>query len=120
MEQKKIDMFLAQNAQKLPTEKIVFICEALSKLEDSQFSHIQCIELKDPSTIVLLSVILGSWGLDRFMLDEAGLGVAKLLTCGGAGIWWLIDAISAADRTRTYNYNKIKQVLLFQGATSLY
>ncbi|MBP9852566.1 MAG: hypothetical protein QG629_674 [Patescibacteria group bacterium] len=42
---------------------------------------------------VLLSWLLGGWGIDRFYLGHTGLGVAKLLTGGGLGIWSLIDLI---------------------------
>jgi hypothetical protein len=30
------------------------------------------------------------------MIGQVGLGIAKLLTCGGCGIWWLIDEILCA------------------------
>ena len=46
----------------------------------------------------LLSFFLGEWGADWFYLsagssDYICLGVLKLFTCGGCGIWWLIDWI---------------------------
>jgi hypothetical protein len=47
---------------------------------------------------LLLSVFLGSLGIDRFYLGYTGLGIAKLLTCGGLGIWALIDLILIALR----------------------
>ncbi len=42
-------------------------------------------------TTLILSLLTGSFGVDRFYLGYTGLGVAKLLTCGGCGIWSLID-----------------------------
>ncbi len=44
-------------------------------------------------TAVLLSFFLGWWGVDRFYLGYVGPGVLKLLTCGGLGLWWVIDLV---------------------------
>ena len=44
-------------------------------------------------TLVLLSFFLGCLGVDRFYVGQTGLGIAKLLTIGGCGIWALIDFI---------------------------
>ncbi len=51
---------------------------------------------KDWLVALLLSIFLGELGIDRFYLGYVGLGVLKLLTGGGCGIWWLIDVILIA------------------------
>jgi hypothetical protein len=41
----------------------------------------------------LLGIFLGGYGVHRFYLGYTGMGLVMLFTCGGCGIWSLIDAI---------------------------
>ena len=52
--------------------------------------------MKKKSTALVLSIFLGEFGIDRFYLGYTGLGIVKLITVGGFGIWWLIDIIKIA------------------------
>ena len=48
---------------------------------------------KSKQTAILLAILTGLFGVDRFYLGYTALGLLKLLTVGGAGIWALIDFI---------------------------
>ena len=50
------------------------------------------------TTALILSVLVGSLGVDRFYLGYVGLGILKLITFGGCGIWSIIDIILIATR----------------------
>jgi len=50
---------------------------------------------KKQGTLILLSFFLGYWGADRFYLGQSRLGILKIITGGGLGVWWLVDFILA-------------------------
>lgn len=53
------------------------------------------------TTTLILSIFLGGLGIDRFYLGYTLLGILKLITGGGLGLWWLIDIILILTRKMT-------------------
>jgi len=47
---------------------------------------------------VILSVLVGWLGIDRFYFGHIWLGILKLITLGGLGVWWLVDIILVATK----------------------
>lgn len=54
---------------------------------------------KNHVVAILFAIFLGGLGIDRFYLGHIGVGVAKLLTFGGFGMWWFIDIILIATKS---------------------
>ena len=112
MDANKIDMFMLANAKMFSPEKIMAIRSQLERLDDSKFPLLQTVSLKDPTTLLIVSLLGGGLGIDRFMLGEVGLGIAKLLTCGGMGIWTIVDWFTIMNKTRDLNYSKVGEILV--------
>ncbi len=71
--------------------------ENYSSHNHTSFSSKSINKEKKKSIALLFSVIFGFWGLDRFYLGYVGMGIAKFVTFGGFGIWWLIDIVLIAQ-----------------------
>ncbi len=107
MKRSDIDMFIMSNKDNLPQEKLPFIKSKLEKMGEDQLDNLSMVSFKSPTTMVIISVFLGSWGIDRFMLGDTGIGIGKLLTLGGCGIWWLIDVCQISKITKEKNWEKL-------------
>ena len=111
LDQNKIDMYIMTNQKYFPEEKIVYLKDKLRTMDDEKFSLISTIEMKDPTTILLVSIFLGTLGIDRFMLGDTGMGILKLLTCGCCGILTIIDWFTVSKKAKEGNFNKIMSLL---------
>ncbi len=104
-------MFIMTNGKFFESHQVAQIRDRLLALDDSKWSLIQTLQFKDPTTSLIISLLGGSLGIDRFMIGDTGLGVGKLLTCGGLGIWAIIDWFMIMDATREKNMIKLQQAL---------
>jgi TM2 domain-containing membrane protein YozV len=111
MEAQKVDMFIMSNSKFFESHQINFIRERLLAIDDSKWAMISTLQLKDPTTSLIVSILAGSLGIDRFMIGDTGIGVGKLLTCGGFGIWTIIDWFMIQKATRDKNMEKMQPFL---------
>ncbi len=104
-------MYVMTNQKYFPAEKIMYLKEKLSAMDESKFTMVSTVELKDPTTILLVSIFLGTLGIDRFMLGDTGMGILKLLTGGCCGILTIIDWFTVSKKTKELNFNNLMTVL---------
>lgn len=111
MEAQKVDMFIMANGKFFEGHQVATIRDRLIQMDDSKWGLIQTMQFKDPTISLIVSLLGGSLGIDRFLIGDTGMGVGKLLTCGGLGIWTIIDWFMIMGATREKNMVKILQVL---------
>ncbi len=111
MTQDRVDMYVLSNQKYLPADKVVFLKQKLLAADEDKFQLASAVDFKDPMTIFLVSLFLGSLGIDRFMLGEAGMGILKLLTFGCCGVLTIFDWFTVQKKAKDYNYNQLMLVL---------
>ncbi len=99
-----ISHFVTENHKMFKPEDFAAIREILPELSDYELQMLHGTYFRDPTLMLALSILVGGLGVDRFLLGETGLGVLKLITAGGFGIWWLVDIFSVERRTKEYNF----------------
>ena len=107
------DSFLSANTGSFPSEQLPSLRERLSQLDDSQANQvIAAANIKNPTTALILSIFLGTLGVDRFYIGHIGLGVAKLLLAWLTfGIWTVIDWFLIINATKKANLTAINNAL---------
>lgn len=110
MEQQQVEQLIAIYCNKLPLEAIHVIKDKLLTM-DYNAASIILAQAKDPTISILLSVLVGSLGIDRIYIGDTGLGIIKLLTCGGCGIWWLIDLFLIINATKQKNLQLLMGII---------
>ena len=67
MEQQKVDMFMMANISNFQEDKALIIREKLLNESDDRWAMISSVQFKSPITALILSIFLGSIGVDRFL-----------------------------------------------------
>ena len=114
MDTNQINNFFAANSKYFTQQQCVDLRNRMLQLPDTASIPFYVSNLKDPTTALLLSIfptLVCFSGFDRFYIGDIGLGVGKLLTGGGCGIWAIIDFFLIMNATREKNYQSMLFVL---------
>lgn len=112
MDANQINQLLMIYGNKLPVSSLPVVRERLQDM-DYTVANMAFGQMKDPTISLILSILVGGYGVDRIYIGDVGLGVLKLFTCGGCGIWWLIDLFLIMDRTREKNLENLVGNVVF-------
>ncbi|MBQ7797681.1 MAG: TM2 domain-containing protein [Clostridia bacterium] len=108
MENNKVNAYLSQYKDSIPSDKMVVLKNSLVKASDDCEENLAMVKLRNPIVILLMSIFLGGLGIDRFMLGDVGLGVCKLLFGWlTLGIWPFIDIFMCYKRAKEKNLQEI-------------
>lgn len=141
MDESKVDMFIIQKGRFFPSEQVPFIREKLLGLDDNKWTYLFSTKMKDPFMALMVSILAGTVGADRFFLGQTASGVCKLLLfilfivadvavvvssqynpswillavflvlMTALITWYLIDIFNASRRAKEINFNSISTFL---------
>jgi len=112
MEASKVDMFIMSNGKYFEAYQLGQIREKLINLPDEKWSMLQILQFKDPTMILIVSIFAGQFGIDRFLIGDTGLGIIKLITCGGLGVWTIVDWFLIMGAAKEKNTEQLAKVLV--------
>ncbi|MBQ8351295.1 MAG: TM2 domain-containing protein [Clostridia bacterium] len=111
MDSNKVDMFFAAHQKEFPHDKLFLLREKMLAADEGKYQVVSMMSFKDPTVLLVISLFLGSFGIDRFMLGDTGLGVLKLLTCGVCGIMTIIDWFTVSGKAKEKNFQDLMAML---------
>lgn len=103
--------YIAINADKYPKVSSGYISDIVKKLSPAEQSQLNNLNIKDPVLALLLSFFFGTFAVDRFYLGNIFLGILKLITIGGLGIWTITDWFIIMKSTRKQNLEKFSTLI---------
>ena len=108
----KADMLLMNFRNFIPEEKIPAFRYVLGKASANCYTAFSMAPLKNPMTVLLFSIFLGGFGVDRFYIGDTGMGVGKLLAGWLTfGIWPLVDIFLCYKKAKEQNFALLMSTL---------
>ncbi len=107
---------LYQLMPNLEADEMSYIQSLTKEFDETQlrqFATIYTARRKDPQTILLLTLIgfIGVAGVQRFVLDQIGMGLLYLFTAGLCFIGTIIDLVNYKRLTFEYNQKVVHQTI---------
>lgn len=108
MEANRVNALMLQFKDVVPREKIGVLKTSLRNADDDSYEAVNAVKIRNSKAVLLVSIFLGMFGIDRFIIGDVGFGIAKLLfgwmTCG---IWPIIDIFFSYKAAKQKNMTDI-------------
>lgn len=101
------NLLLSTYGKYFPEERFADVKTILENMSEDKQAALAMAGFKDPTISLIISLLGGAFGVDRFYIGDTGLSIAKLLTCGGLGIWSIIDWFLIMGAVREKNFQKL-------------
>ena len=75
----RVTVGLEKYAKKIPSDKVYSLKDLMQNATDECYDEFMFIHLKSRLKVVLFSILLGAFGVDRFYVEENGAGVGKII-----------------------------------------
>ena len=103
---------MMQNGKKFTTADVMIVKQKLESLTPEQIQLLTTGDYLDPTVNVVVSVLVGYLGVDRFLISQTGWGILKFLTGGGLGVWTIVDWFQISRLTKEANMEKFNENLM--------
>lgn len=107
------NQFVLNKSKMFKTEDLDKILTLMEGMTEKQLIAISGADYLDPTINLIVSILVGGLGVDRFLIGNVGAGVGKLLTMGGLGVWWLIDIFLIQNKTKDHNYDLFNEACVY-------
>ncbi|WP_306252404.1 TM2 domain-containing protein [Parvularcula sp. IMCC14364] len=84
-------------------QRLVQMRDGLDASEKKQFDDFFFAKRKNQTHLFVTSQFVGDYGIDRMALGQPLIGILKLVTLGGLGIWTLVDYFLIGGSARLKN-----------------
>ncbi|MGB0785939.1 MAG: TM2 domain-containing protein [Alphaproteobacteria bacterium] len=91
-------------------QELLHILSNIDETKRTDFITRYASQSQTPGLVFGFSVFLGGLGIDRFVLGQIGLGILKLFTLGGLGIWSIVDLFIVGGVARRQNIELARQI----------
>ncbi len=112
MTEQKIKQVMGRLDGLIPNDSYMAVRNALATADDEKADQILAMSLHSPGLIALTSIFLGWLAIDRFAINDLGIGFAKLfLGWLTLGIWQFVDIFCCYKKAKSRNLQKITAML---------